>query len=196
MHNMEKNVSRNSNNVFKNSKNILNFVGFLIIPLIIWCLLGLWSMNVEKVIYGENKYSSNLVVGIVLGIATLVVHQTAGGSIILSSLCCIQNVYQDLFKDKIKLNFCHLIMIILFLGINFCLYFVHFYLEVYFQKPDKIPEVFSSESFKYFLAGILKPMIIIVIYLICFIIDLTENNIQIGDIKGRIKHSSKVSSIV
>ena len=69
-------------------------------------------------------------------------------------------------------------------------------MEVYFQKPDKIPEVFSSESFKYFLAGILKPMIIIVIYLIAFVIDLTEKKIKIGDTTGTFKHSSKVSSIV
>ena len=62
MHIMDKIVFRNSNNVFKNSKNIINFVGFLIIALIIWSLLGLWSMNVEKLIYGENKYSSNLLV--------------------------------------------------------------------------------------------------------------------------------------
>ena len=191
---MNKNVIINSNNRFKNTRFILNFIVLLFQGLIIYTILGIWSMNVDKIIYGENKYLDNIVIGIILGIGTLVTHQTLGGILIFISYLIMDSVYNQITKNNVKLNIFHVILLIISLGFIFCLYFVHFYMEIYFQRPNKIPKLFSYESLKYFFAGFLKPIIIIVFLIIAFIFDLFDNENKTDHTEEQFKKSKNISS--
>ena len=193
---MNKNVLRNSNYRFKNTKFVLNLIILFFQGLIIYTLLGIWSMYVDKIIYGENKYLDNIIIAIIIGLGTLVTHQTLGGILIFNSYIIIESVYKQIVKNNVRLNIIHVILTVISLGFVFCLYFVHFYMEIYFQRPDKIPELFSNESLKYFLAGFLKPMIIITMLVVAFIIDLIDKNNKIFHIEEQIKKSSNVNSNV
>ena len=188
---MIKNIFKNNNNKFKNTKYVMNFIVFFFQALIVYTLLGIWSMYVDKIIYGENKYLSNVGVAIILGLGTLVIHQTFGGILLFISFTIMQSVYNEIINNKVKINIFHVIFTILSLGFVFCIYFVHFYMEIYFQRPNETPKLFSHESLKYFFAGFLKPMIIVVILFIAFIIDILEKNNKVIDNEEQLSKSKK-----
>ena len=165
--------------------------------IILYGIEGLWSLACEYYIYDKNYFfSNNILFDIIIGFISLILNQIVICIILclaLIPLMCGGFIRND-NKINLDCNICKLISTAIFLIMFGCIYFGCFYTELYIQKVNNTPDLFTIESLKYFECGFLKPLPNLCLFAYVCYHDMMPNfNEKVhGDMKSS---NDKISSV-
>jgi len=146
----------------KNINNILNFLTVAVLGCGLYFTWGIWALYVDYLVYDENSFNDDFIIKTLLGFLQAMILNMIACLVITSSFCCLEPLFRVCLLKKGKFNCFHVILLFLTIIPIFGLYIGCYYMEAYLQQK-KIPVIFSNESLIYYLAGILKPLPVLLI---------------------------------